>query len=218
MIEHTAVLRDDVRFVGVGGDGEVPEDRTGVDAAIDAQQRDADIRPISPRARPEAAVRVAILRADAGMQHEGAERRDREDRFFEERLAACDRQLRRAGADERFGVRCIRRRDEKRWRIRRSRKSPSEILQIAHFPCVVRFRARQAIPDAKGQHIQEPPRADALHLTRDSPAEPRPALTDHEHTRNGRPGSEPADQSLAVERRVLMADEQRPHRYQQIPR
>lgn len=103
MIEHGAVLCHDVRFGRIGGDAEIAEHRAGVDAAIDSQERHADVLMIAGRARPEAPMCVAVLGADAGMHHEGAQLRDREHLFLQQRLAPRDDEVGRAIPDERFG-------------------------------------------------------------------------------------------------------------------
>src|SRR2546423_1429769 len=73
---------------------EVTEDRPRVDAAVDAQQRHPDALEVVVRERPEAAVRVAVFRTNAGMSDEGAVTRNREDTLGNEALAKCKHHVR----------------------------------------------------------------------------------------------------------------------------
>src|SRR5436309_15098529 len=77
VLRDRPVLNDRVRLLDlVEVVGAVQKNRTRVDSRIDAQQRHADAVEIAPRQRPEAAVRVAVLGADAWMQDERADARE----------------------------------------------------------------------------------------------------------------------------------------------
>lgn len=218
MIEHDAVLRHDVRFGRIARDAEVADHWPGIDAPVDAEQRHADVLDVAGRTRPETAVRIAVFRTDARVHHERPEPRNGKHGFLQKRLASRDRQVRRAVADERLGLGRVRRRDDDFRRVRPSRKLRSQRVDPLYLPCAIRRRVRETIPGSEGKHIQEPPRADALDLACDPLTYARARLADDDDAGNGRKRCEPPRQAVAVEERIVVADEQRPHRYQQIPR
>ena len=211
MLGDDAVLRDDVRFAGVGGDAEVPEDRPRVDALVDAQERHADVAVIARRLRPETAVGVAILGADARVHHERAEPRNREDTLGEQRLAARDDEIRTLRADERFGLFRVRRRDDQLRRIRPLRIGGAQPLELAPLPRAIGRRLRHHVVRAEREHVEKPPEADALDLARDPLAQPAARLANHHDAGQRRKGSEPAREPLAIEIRALVADEECAH-------
>src|SRR5215470_6164284 len=89
-----AVLNDCVRLVNlVEVTCAVQEDRAGIDARIHTQQRHADALEVASRQRPETAVRIPVLRADAWMEHERSNSRDAEDGLLQDDFAARDRQV-----------------------------------------------------------------------------------------------------------------------------
>src|SRR5882672_1113572 len=110
---HRPVLDDRMRLVDlVEGIRSVQEDRSRIDPGIDTKQRHADAVEIAPRQCPEAAVRVSVLGADAGMQHEGSHAGNAEDRLLEDDLAARNREVRPELLEERLRLARVRRRDD----------------------------------------------------------------------------------------------------------
>src|SRR5438093_12588791 len=109
MLEDGPMLQHDVRFPrGIRVDAKVAEHGTGVDAAIDPQERRADVPRLAHRQRPETAVRVPIFRADAWVDDVRPERRLREDPFGENRLAPGDYEIRPPLAEKRRGLGAVR--------------------------------------------------------------------------------------------------------------
>ena len=85
-------------------------DGAGIDPFVDLQQRHADVRSVILSECPEAAVRVPILRTDAGVHDKRPRRRDREDTRLEQRLAAGDYEVTTRVAQKRFDFGRVRRR------------------------------------------------------------------------------------------------------------
>ncbi len=76
----------------------------------------------------------------------------------------------------------------------------------------------EPVPGAKRQDVDEPPDADAPYLTRDPLPQARAGLSNHHDTGDVRKRSEPPYEAFAIERGFLVTDQQRPHRYQEMPR
>src|SRR5688500_8095975 len=88
ILQDNPVLDDDVRLRDlVVRTAVVPVDGPRIDTGVDAEQGHPNFPVVIVCQCPEAAVRVAVLWADAGMQDERAVRGDREDRPPEESLA-----------------------------------------------------------------------------------------------------------------------------------
>jgi len=71
--------------------------------------------------------------------------------------------------------------------------------------------------NAEREHVEKPPEADAADLPGHALPEPSGRFADDDRSRERRERAEPADQTLAIERRVVVADQQGAH-YQQMPR
>src|SRR5256885_3490031 len=118
----------------------VEEDRARVDPRIDAQQRHADALEVAARQCPEAAVRVAVLGADAGVEHERPHARDAEDRLLEDDLAARDREVWPQPLEELARLARVRRRHD-------DARNRREVRRIARpQPCDLRSRPRPIAP------------------------------------------------------------------------
>ena len=101
VLEHHPVLDDGVRFndlVHVARGVEV--DRTGVDPGIHSKQGHADPLEIAIGERPETPVRIAILGADAGVQHERADPGLFEYLGFQNHFAAGNKEVWPHGREE----------------------------------------------------------------------------------------------------------------------
>src|SRR5580700_1628274 len=73
ILEHYAILDSDVRLSGrIEWIAEKPIDRSGINAIVDAQQRQSDVLEVIACKSPEAAMGISILRANPGVQYEGS--------------------------------------------------------------------------------------------------------------------------------------------------
>src|SRR5512138_58614 len=99
VIEHDLVLNSNVAILHfVEPRSEMPEDRSGIHALVDSQERHADARQVVRRKRPETPVGISIFGTYPGMKHERPEARDSEDTLGEDVLAECDDEV---------GLRCL---------------------------------------------------------------------------------------------------------------
>jgi hypothetical protein len=189
---------------------EITVDRTGIDTTVDPQQCQSDAFQIAPRKRPEAAVRVAVFRADTRMKNVGAARRNAEDIGFHQRLAPGEDKVGLAYTQKLLRRHCVHRGCSQHLSdCRGIRKSNAHGLDEVLFPCTIAASACEALPGAEGQNVEKPEPPAALYLAPD--ALPRTSggfIQFDDADKIGKTGK-PASKSLAVDRRAAMTNENR---------
>ena len=166
VVDHGAVLNDGVGVTDlVDVAGAVKVDRPGIDTGVNLQQRHADTVEIAVDERPEAAVRVAIFRADARVQDERAHTRNLEDLAFQNDLAAGNGEVRAQLLQERARLRAVRRRhDEARHRGQIDGVAVAQARDGLRLPRLVRGIQAQPGIRAKGDDVEKLEPADAANL------------------------------------------------------
>ncbi len=163
--------------------GRLQVNRAGVHTPVDPQHRHAHALEVAVGERPEAAMCVAILGADAGMKHEGAYARQLEDLRLQDHLAAGDGDVRLERGEKLARVGRIRgRHHEPRDGVEVRRVAAAEPRDLLFLPGRVAAGERHARIGAERHDIEKLQEADALDLALGrAPARPA-AITDEDET------------------------------------
>src|SRR5262245_41777231 len=89
------------------------------------------------------------------------------------------------------------------------RESSPNLIESASHPSAILTRSRHPVVPAERQHVEEAPPSHARDLARHAPSHASRRLTDDDGPGRFAKGCEPSGQPLAIERRVLMADDER---------
>src|SRR5688572_5418330 len=176
ILEHDAMLNHDVRLGSlVERIAEVAEDRPRVHAAIDLEQRQPHAREVTVRERPETAVRVSVLRTDAGMKHERPSGWNREHARPDDLLAEGEHHVWPVLPNERLDLgRVGAARPDHRDGRRHGRVARLHLGERPIEPLRITTRQRCLVIRSKCEHIEHPKRAHAAGLTLEPPPAQRP--------------------------------------------
>lgn len=166
ILQHDPMLNHDVRFTYfVEVIPRLEIDRPGVDAGIRFEKRHPDAIEIAVDERPETAVGIAILRADARVQHERAGTRHLEDLRLQDHLAARDDEIRLDAHQKVAGLLAVRAGDDDLWnRVEVDGIPSSELADRARFPGGVTPGQTQTCVDSKRDDVEKAQEPDALQL------------------------------------------------------
>ena len=209
VLSDRTVLNDSVRFLDLVEVVRcVEEDRAGVDAGIDTQQRHADPIEVTPRQRPETPVRIAVLRADARVQNKGAEARDPENRLLEDDLAARDYEIRLQIREKLASfVRVGRRDDDPRHGGNVGRISLPQPSNLRVLPLALTACKPQPCEQPEGDHVKEAEPPNAPDFTPGSTPQPAAWITDDDETSQPQAARQPRRESLGVEAILFVTDQ-----------
>src|SRR5204863_4067589 len=140
----------------------------------------------------------------------GAERRNRKDRFLQDRFAPGDDEIGPALADERLGAGGVRRRDDAFGPGGRRKRLP-QFRQLARLPAAIRLRPGQPVKHPEREHVDEAQGTDPRKLAADSLPQPAPILANDDGAGERRKRTEPAREPFPVEGRTIVSDEESPH-------
>ena len=184
VLDHCAVLNYSVGLSDlVDVAGAVKIDGPGVDTGVNLQQRHADAVEVAVDERPEASVRVAIFRADAGVHHERTDTRNLEDLAFQNDLAAGNGEVRAPLLQERARLCAVGgRHDDARHRQQIGRVAIAQARDGLRLPRLVRGLQAQPGIRAKGDDVEELEPADAVNLAPGGAPQPPWRITNDDET------------------------------------